>query len=190
MEKYFDSCHSQLLVMLEALSESLSLPVDYFSHMHSRREHELRLLHYPEVSISELRSGSKIRISEHTDFGSISLLFQDDVGGLEIEDQTEPGLFHPLECEPGVMIVNLGDSLQRWTNDALKSVNHRVTIPRTLQDTKEGIIAERYSIAFFGKPNRDVSVAALPQFVSDGMPSRYQQMTAGEYNQAKLLRTY
>ncbi|KAF4629218.1 hypothetical protein G7Y89_g8931 [Cudoniella acicularis] len=99
-------------------------------------------------------------------------------------------MFHPLECDSTVMIVNLGDSLQRWTNDTLRSVNHRVTIPVTLRDVDVGIIRERYSIAFFGKPNRDVSVAALPEFVSDRRPSRYEHMTAGEYNQAKLLRTY
>ncbi|KAL8660529.1 MAG: hypothetical protein Q9202_006452 [Teloschistes flavicans] len=190
MERYFDLCHNALLRILQALAIGLNLPPGYFDMLHSRREHELRLLHYPETPVAELQREDKTRIAEHSDFGSITLLLQDGTGGLEVEDQAREGLFEPVECPYPIMLVNIGDCMQRWTNDRLHSACHRVTIPAPLKHERQRTVPERFSVAFFGKPNRDASISPLAPFVSLDRPSRYGDLSAGEYNQAKLTRTY
>lgn len=159
-----------------------------FAQLHSQKESELRLLHYPQALAEDLKSSSKTRIAEHTDAGSMTLLFQDDIGGLELEIDNE---FHPVDAPLPTMLVILGDSMQHWTNDKLKSVWHRVVAPPLLQDEVE-IVPERYSIAYFGKPDRVASLRPFPEFADTNHVEneKYIGMTAGQYNQAKLERTY
>lgn len=199
MECYFSLCHSTMITILRALALGCRMPASHFDLLHNKQEHELRLLHYPTTPLAELRRKDRMRIAEHTDFGTLTLLFQDSIGGLEIEDQKVDGRFFPVHCAQPVMLVNIGDSLQRWTNDVLKSVCHRVTMPYTLkaegeEKVKENaastMIPERYSIAFFGKPNRDCSLKPFEVFVSEERPDKYGHITALEYNQKKLVRTY
>lgn len=152
---------------------------------------ELRLNYYPSISIKDLKSGHINRISEHTDFGTVTLLFQDSVGGLEIEDQSQSGRYFPVECESeSVMLVNIGDSLQRLTNDALTSVSHRVTIPVSKKEEQKGMLSERRSIAYFAKVHRENSLKPLARFVSESKPAKYPDISAFEWNQTKLARIY
>lgn len=199
MEDYFVLCHNMMLSILRALAMGCSLPENHFAPLHTAQEHELRILHYPETPLSELRRKDRMRIAEHTDFGTLTLLFQDNIGGLEIEDQKNEGKFFPVHCAQPVLLVNVGDSLQRWTNDVLKSACHRVTLPHDLKDQAATeaeekaavtMIPERYSIAFFGKPNRQASLKPFDTFVDEKMPDKYGHITALEYNQMKLVRTY
>lgn len=195
MESFFEINHSILILVLQALAVGMDLPLNHFDAIHNRKEHELRILHYPAIALSELQRGDQTRVAEHTDFGSLTLLFQDSCGGLEIEDPKSPGTFLPVLCELPALLVNIGDSLQRWTNDTLKATCHRVSIPAVLQSDYQGsarekIVPERYSVAFFGKGNRDVSLLPFEKFVSDGQPARYEHITAFEFNQAKLALTY
>lgn len=88
------------------------------------------------------------------------------------------------------MLVNVGDSLQRLTNDALTSCSHRVVLPVSQQDVEYGCLARRYSIAYFAKVYRNNSIKPLPRFVSEAVPSKYPDVTAFEWNQAKLERIY
>lgn len=132
MEILYNLFHLAHLNILRALELGLSKEdrpfnvIDYCLPNAS----EMRLNFYPQVDIKDIRSGSINRISEHTDFGTVTLLFQDSVGGLKVEDQSHMGSYFPVECESKyVMLVNIGDSLQRLTNDYLTSVSHRVTLP-------------------------------------------------------------
>lgn len=123
---------------------ALELPVDVFDELVSVNTSELRILHYPSVEVQKLKSGSTTRISPHTDFGTLTLLFQDSTGGLEVEDQKRLGTYVPVESEkPSEMIVQVGDSLQRWTNGMLCSASHQVTIPAWMKDASDGCIKER-----------------------------------------------
>ncbi|KAL3477309.1 hypothetical protein BJX99DRAFT_246271 [Aspergillus californicus] len=201
MESFYERCQSLHLQLLAAIALSLSLHPAFFIPRCNINSSELRLNHYPATARTALNDGSKMRISSHTDFGTVTLLFQDGVGGLEIEDQVEGGKYIPVlpsgNGEGGrEMIVNVGDCLQRWTNDRLRSANHRVTLPVGMKmdsasSTSGGEVPDRYSIAYFGKPNRDVSVAAIPELMRAGEEVRYEgAMTAWEYNQSRLLQTY
>lgn len=192
MEKFYEQCHATHMQILEAIATSLKAPPTTFSTICNNNTSELRLNHYPPVSTSDLLQG-KNRISEHTDFGTITMLFQDTVGGLEIEDQANLGSFFPVEARDQTeLILNVGDCLQRWTNNVLRSASHRVVMPEHLKSVEsEEKLPDRYSVAYFGKPDREMLVSSMPEFVSASTPARYtDKLTAWEYNQLKLNRTY
>ncbi|OJJ64702.1 hypothetical protein ASPSYDRAFT_39456 [Aspergillus sydowii CBS 593.65] len=206
MESFYTHCQTLHLNLLSAIALSLSLEPTFFIPRCGTNSSELRLNHYPATKASLLENGESMRISSHTDFGTITLLFQDGVGGLEVESQERDGVYIPvLPSEAGRgrdMIVNVGDCLQRWTNDRLRSANHRVTLPVGMKEkdsssssccTSTGVIevSDRYSIAYFGKPDRAALVSAIPELVGEGEQLRYEgAMTAWEYNQSRLLQTY
>ncbi|KAL2706331.1 hypothetical protein AAEP93_001581 [Penicillium crustosum] len=182
MEAFLLEClavHNDLLHLLE---EALHLSPNALTSRCSAGNGEVRITHYPPVPIRQLKTGSTYRISEHTDVGILTLLFQDAVGGLEIEGQTKSSEFIPIESSNlNEMIVNCGDTLQRWTANYLRSANHRVTYPPGLQD-EDALIPARYSVGFFGKANMSASMAALPEFASrleDGVD--IDERTAQEY---------
>lgn len=179
------------MLILQAIAKGLDVDISTFSQYCCENSSELRLNHYPATLCQDILSGSN-RISPHTDFGLITLLFQDAVEGLEVEDQNRRGSFIPVKpTKPTDMIINVGDCLQRWTNHRIRSVNHRVVVPPSLKDRPEVMLDDRYSVAYFGKPDRQVSVDTLPAFITCDNPAKYKDgMTSWDYNQAKLLRTY
>ncbi|KAF9776599.1 hypothetical protein IL306_005197 [Fusarium sp. DS 682] len=193
MEEFFEACHNCLTEIMTMLAHALGVRAQDIASLHKAKAHELRLLHYPAVPANMIQDGKRLRIAEHTDFGTITLLFQDMIGGLEVENQSklgaDDGQFISVDDKAPTMIVNIGDSLQRWTNASLKAVVHRVRKP-TDQYTDDSMIPSRYSIAFFGKPNRDVLLTPFPKFVSKEHPCLYEPITAGNYNQSKLIRTF
>ncbi|KAL8791309.1 MAG: hypothetical protein Q9195_005928 [Heterodermia aff. obscurata] len=189
MESFFSLCFELQMKILRALAVGLELSEDYFDASHGPGANELRLTHYPQIAVDELRSGSKTRISEHSDFGTLTLLFQDSVGGLEVEDQNRVGYFEPVESSLDEIIVNIGDSFQHVTCGNLKSTCHRVHIPQ-LDIGENGIVSERYSVAYFGKFDREFVLDPFPEFRPVDYDEPSKKMTAWDFNQIRLLRTY
>lgn len=210
---FYEQCHSMHMLLLEAIALSFSLdPQCLTCQCQKVNPSELRLNHYPATRAGALADGTKtMRISPHTDFGLFTLLFQDSVGGLEVERQGpgHRGCYIPVEAAAdadddvddegddgpsSIMILNVGDCLERWTNGLLPSANHRVTLPPGLknQQDPDAIAPERYSVAYFGKPDRQASVCSLPEFLQGegDLPKFTEPMTAWEYNQSRLLHTY
>ena len=198
--------HITILTALERGFLSRGIEVDLLTPC-ADNVSEMRLNYYPPIvrrippqisikltrvkDIREIKSGLKTRISPHTDFGTITLLFQDSVGGLEVEDQASPGTYLPVPSNsPSEILVNIGDSLQRITNDVLTSVSHRVTVPIGEKDKEAGFLAERYSVAYFAKVGRATSLKPMRQFVPQGTKEKYPDMTAFEWNQIKLQKIY
>lgn len=182
--------------ILIALARALNIPESQLVSLHSAAENEFRLLHYPAIPVSLLKDGTSTRIAEHTDFGTITMLFQDSTGGLQVEDQTCLGTFHGIESNKTDIILNIGDSLQRLTNDTFRAACHRVTYPPTVKinegegENEDEVIPERYSIAYFAKPNRNASLLPFSEFVDEGRPCRYDDMTAWEYNNLRIGKLY
>ena len=137
------------LAALRVLAEGLGIPTEYFPDSHQRNESEMRLANYPEVAASNLGyAHSTGRISEHVDSGSATLLWQDDVGGLEIEDVTSRE-FIPVTCPRPALLVYLGDTMEHWSNRILTSAYHRVSQPPVQH--KSGQVLERFSVMYFKK---------------------------------------
>lgn len=191
MEDFYTSCFKVELDILHALATALGISASDLKLLHNRAENEFRLLHYPAVSASELADGTATRIAEHTDFGTITMLFQDSIGGLQVEDQKNLGTFHDVVSgDKSEIILNIGDSLQRLTNDTFMAACHRVTYPPTVKVGSDEIIPERYSVAYFAKPNRTASLFPLKKFITPDTPCKYQDITAWDYNNLRIAKLF
>ena len=122
-----------------------------------------------------------MRVGSHTDFGTMTLLFQDPSGGLEVLAADERWLNAP--SIPSTILVNIGDLMQQWTNLELRSTQHRVAVP---SDARVG--QSRYSIAFFCEPNNETEVACLPGARGSERPL-FEPVLAGDYLRARLNNT-
>lgn len=166
----FNTLHEFGLDVLQALALGLQLKDEnFFAHYHGRDGQEapmnqLRLLHYPAVSKEAARQGGITRIAPHTDKGTITLLLQEDdgAGGLEVEAE-RGGRYVPAPVIPGSILVNIGDLLQMWSNDTLRSTRHHIGLPDVDATEGEGewLVPRRFSIPYFIAPDRDVVVECL-----------------------------
>ncbi|MCJ1434192.1 hypothetical protein MMC27_003559 [Xylographa pallens] len=195
MESFYHLMEHRTADLLAALEEAFGAAPGTFNNKVTRAANasELRLNHYPPIITDTLRSGNVSRIWPHFDLGVITLLFTSSVGGLEVEDRNaaEPQTFIPLEPETEAeLIVNISETLQRWTNDQLPAGLHRVSIPWGFHESGSGVqIPRRYSIAYLCKADREASVGSIPVFTTGDAP-RYKDMTALEYHRSRLLTAY
>jgi len=193
LESYFDRSQAITLELMAALELGLGIPQGSFVSLCQGHASELRLNHYPSIALRTLAAGSTSRIWPHTDFGIITLLAQDDSGGLEVENKEAPDEFIPvLREDSSEFVVNVGDTLERWTNGVLKAGLHRVTSPKRekLSSSNNEVLPSRRSIAFFLKAHRDMSVGPLSPFLTDIRPPLYQDMTALAYQQLRTNIVY
>jgi isopenicillin N synthase-like dioxygenase len=191
MEDFYVRSHQAALLILEALEVGLDLPAGLLISRCGGWASELRLNSYPEIDIQQLRRGMISRIHPHADLGVITCLFQDSLGGLELEDRSHSGSFLPIP--PGArseMVVNISETFQLWTNNVITAGIHQVTIPPVMKALTEGKIPARRSCAFFLKADGEASVAPLSQFVTDERPAAYMEMTALDYHQNRLATAY
>jgi isopenicillin N synthase-like dioxygenase len=181
--------------LLECLSLALGLDSEHcFEQYHKGTQYVSSLIHYPAIHRRLLQSGDAVRCPAHSDFGTLTLLFQRDVDGLEIADGSstdkktsaaveKSGRFVPVKPEPGAVVVNIGYLLMRWSNGRWKNTVHRVTEPRMteLMDDEAETVPERYSIAFFANPDAPTTVEPLAQCYNDENPRKWGPINAGEY---------
>ncbi|MBD2516552.1 isopenicillin N synthase family oxygenase [Nostoc sp. FACHB-973] len=177
---FYDSCTELANTVLQTFALALDLPEDFFTTRHNQNNHTLRSLHYPPLQTPP--KPGQVRAGEHSDYGSITLLFQDDVGGLEV--RTTAGEWIEAAAIDDTVIVNTGDLMQRWTNHVFCSTKHRVMIPND-----DRINQSRYSIAFFCHPNDDIEIACLKSCQKERSPI-YPPILAGEYLLSRLQATY
>ena len=195
METLFDGMERASLKIMSALELALDIAPGSFTRKitHQHNASEMRLNHYPPISTSELDRGNVKRIWPHFDLGVITLLFQDGAcGGLEFEDRANKGQFERIRCGArNEMVVNVSETLQRWTNDVLPAGLHRVNVPVDLAGEQEHqVLPERYSIAYFCKADRATSVGPLRAFVDGHKEPAYEDITAIEYHQRRLQSAY
>lgn len=115
--------------------------------------------------------------------GSVTLLFQDARGGLQVESPN--GNFIDATPIPDTIVINAGDLLARWSSDYIKSTKHRVVEP----PAKEQEYPSRYSIAYFCNPNFDKDIEAIPGTLVDGK-IKYDKINSGDYLAQRLAETY
>jgi isopenicillin N synthase-like dioxygenase len=155
----------------------LGLEPDFFETKLDKPIATLRLLHYPAVTqpLSEGQLGAGV----HTDYGNVTLLATDAVGGLMVRDRSGRWLDAPVV--PGAFVCNIGDCLMRWSNDVYVSTPHKVVSPPG---------KDRYSVAFFLDPNPDAVVACLPTCITPDRPAKYTPITGAEFLRSRLEPTY
>jgi isopenicillin N synthase-like dioxygenase len=177
LEAYYDAMGGLAARLMTGLALSLDLPEDHFAGFCRNPMSNLRLIHYPPQPANPL-PGEK-GCGAHTDWGALTLLMQDDVGGLQVWDEEAGWVDAPPV--PGTYIVNLGDMIARWTNDRYRSTLHRVV-------NLSG--KERYSVPFFFSGSPDEPVVCLPGCLSDGEAPRYVPTTAEGHLREMYARTY
>jgi isopenicillin N synthase-like dioxygenase len=85
-------------------------------------------LHYPPVEAASVASAAVARMPAHTDWGSVTMLFQDDCGGLEVENPHKPGQFITATPIKNALVMNVGDLLMRWSNGTLDQSSSRALV--------------------------------------------------------------
>ena len=148
--------------LLGTIALHLGLAADFFDDTVRDGNSVLRLLHYPPVGAD----GPSIRAGAHEDINTITLLLGAEEAGLELLDRD--GNWLPVQPRAGELAVNVGDMLQRLTNDVLRSTTHRVMNPAP---ERRGVA--RYSMPFFLHFRPDYPIATLPQCVAPGRPDLY-----------------
>lgn len=171
---------------MESIALGMGLPSRYFDRFCNAKENNLRLLHYPEVEAKILDHPEQTRAGVHTDYGTITLLFQDSVGGLQVKNAE--GDFVQASPIEGTIVVNAGDLLMRWANDIIKSTLHRVVSPP--YDPIQGKYPTRYSIAYFCNPNFDAVIECIDGTWSEENPKKYPPINSHDYLTQRLSATY
>ena len=162
--------------LLQAIALYLGLDEKYFDNKIHNGNSILRAIHYPPIT---QEPKSAIRAEQHEDINLITLLVGASAGGLQILDMKN----NWLDIVPGEeeIVVNVGDMLQRMTNNFLKSTTHRVVNP-----PREEWHRPRLSIPFFLHPKSDMDLTCLETTVTDEAPLAYDPITAGEYLNERL----
>lgn len=165
------------VAVLRILGAALELEPDFFDSRLQRPLVETRLLHYPAVDA--LPDDGQLGCGAHTDYGCVTLLYSDGTPGLQL--RSPDGTWHDALVPADALVVNLGDLMQRWTNDRYVSTMHRVIPP---------IGAPRYSVPVFVTGDWDAHVETLPSCITDERPLRYEPVLAGPYLQSRLDDTF
>lgn len=190
MKSFFLTCNKLNVQVMRAIALGMGLDECYFDLHTNGVDNTLRLLHYPPVPKKVFENNpDQVRAGEHSDFGSITLLFQDDVGGLEVRSPL--GTFVRARPIEGTIVVNAADLLSRWSNDEIRSTRHRVVQPPNKEGDGSQMYPERYSIAYFCNPNFDSSIEALPG-TWERLPGgkKYPVVKSGEYVVQRLAAAF
>lgn len=174
--KAYRSLENSGTALLRAIAIYLGLPESYFDAQVHNGNSILRAIHYPPIT-SEPKSA--IRAEQHEDINLITLLIGASADGLEILSKQNQWV--PVTSLPEQIVVNVGDMLQRLTNNRLKSTTHRVVNP-----PREKWGTSRYSIPFFLHPKSSMSLACLESCVDRAHPKAYPDITAGAYLDERL----
>jgi isopenicillin N synthase-like dioxygenase len=162
--------------LLQAIALYLGLDEHYFDGYVHNGNSILRAIHYPPIT---QEPASAIRAEQHEDINLITLLVGASADGLEI--LSKQGEWVAVTSLPEQIVVNVGDMLQRFTNNKLISTTHRVVNPK-----RELWHTSRFSIPFFLHPRSSMSLKCLDSCINDAHPIAYEDATAGEYLDERL----
>lgn len=177
MEQHYRDMQALALTLLRAMTPALGIERDFFDQRFEQPVSVLRMIHYPprHTATSEQQQGA----GAHTDYGCITLLYQDVAGGLQVRDVR--GQWVDAPPIDGTFVVNLGDMMARWSNDQYVSTPHRVISP---------LGVDRYSMPFFAEPHPDTRVECLPGCTDEHHPPLYPPTTCAEFLLSRFADTY
>lgn len=174
--------------MFRLMALSLDLEEDYFDAFAADPDgiQLCRSHHYPPNPVGDdLAAAGTTRtgrgIGAHTDFGALTLLLQDEIGGLQVLHKPS-NTWHPVTPIAGAYVINIGDLMQRWTNDRYLSTMHRVMSPASLKP--------RYSVAFFNDGALDTVIEAIPTCVPAGEAPKYGPLKVEDHLMRRYKQSY
>ena len=166
---YLNKTYTLARKIMSIFATAAGLPEDHFEEILIDPMATLRLIHYPPQPGRII--DNQIGCGAHTDWGAVTLLLQDDAGGLEVQAASGEWLYAPPV--QGAFVVNLGDMMPVWTNGAYHSNSHRVRNPNPLR--------HRYSIPLFIDPHYDALIECLPTYRANNETPRFTPRTVGEH---------
>lgn len=164
-------------LLLRAIANFIGLEETYFDPKIHNGNSILRAIHYPPIT---QEPKSAIRAEAHEDINLITLLVGASADGLQLLHKD--GNWYDIKAGEGQIVINVGDMLQRLTNNRLKSTTHRVVNP-----PREKWHTHRYSIPFFLHPRSEMRLDCLPSCVTPDNPLHYEAISAGEYLNERLI---
>jgi isopenicillin N synthase-like dioxygenase len=165
LNEYFNAANQCGRVLFRAFAANLGLDLDHFTQQFDRPITRGALVFYPPQPPD--LGDDQFGVAPHTDYGCLTLVYQDPIGGLQVQGSNgEWVIAHPIE---DTLVVNIGDLMARWTNNQFKSTPHRVI-------NRSG--RTRLSIAAFVDPNYETVVKPICR---DGEPPLYASVTCGDY---------
>ena len=168
--------------LLKIFAVALNQPEDHFTTLMARHFSIFGMHHYPVLETPA--EPGQLRAGAHTDFGAMTILAMTEArGGLEA--RSPDGSWTPVLPNKGDLVVNLGDMMQRWTNDRWVSTLHRVVVPET-GDTG----SRRMAVGFFVHPDYDAEIRCIPSCLAEGEPPRHPTITAGEHIAQKIAASH
>ncbi|KAK5657607.1 hypothetical protein OQA88_3186 [Cercophora sp. LCS_1] len=179
--EYFEAMRLFSRTMFRIVALSLDLEETYFDEFAygSDTVTMCRAHRYPPTT-PEMAAKSR-GIGAHTDFGALTLLLQDDIGGLEVFHRpTET--WHPVHPVKDAYVVNIGDMMERWTNDKYTSTLHRVISPVSER--------ERYSVAFFNEGLLDQLIECIPTCLEQGEKPKYEPVKVESHLKKRYGNSY
>ncbi|WP_434704867.1 2OG-Fe(II) oxygenase [Pseudomonas sp. Z1-12] len=177
MEQHYRDMQALAQTLLRAMTLALGIERDFFDTRFNEPVSVLRLIHYPPRDTASCveQQGA----GAHTDYGCITLLYQDAAGGLQVRNVN--GQWIDAPPIDGTFVVNLGDMMARWSNDRYLSTPHRVISP---------LGVDRYSMPFFAEPHPDTLIQCLPGCQKDAHPPKYPTTTCAEFLLSRFADTY
>jgi len=179
VRRYYDEARRVAQTLTAIMAAALRVREDFFDTITDHSIDVLRMNNYA-LPPGSIELGAELTgMGEHTDFGLVTVLWADQVAGLQVLGQD--GSWNDVSPADGALLVNLGDVAARLTNDKWFSTLHRVKPP-----VIDGTIERRRSAAFFHDGNADAVIGPLPHFVSREAPALYDPVTVSEHIAAKL----
>jgi isopenicillin N synthase-like dioxygenase len=179
VERYFAEASRVARTLTGIFAAALELPVDFFDTLTDHSIDVLRMNNYalPEGMVT--LDGDLTGMGEHTDFGIVTVLWADQVAGLQVLGTDR--VWHDVAPRDGALLVNLGDLTARLTNDRWLSTLHRVKPP-----VVDGTIVRRRSAAFFHDGNVDAVISTLPSHLDADSGLAYEPVSVRDHIAAKL----
>lgn len=179
---YYDQCHQLSKHLYRLFALALNLNENWFEEKINNHRSALRALFYPSLSSSLLEN--QYRCSVHTDYGAFTILSQDSISGLQVQNRAD-GQWIDVPFIENSFVINLGDLMSRWTNDRWVSTPHRVIVPK--EKNNDGIYSARQSIAFFCQINPDELVTCISTCMSKDQPAKYSPIRSWDLIMEKYL---
>ena len=179
--EYFVAVRAFAHRLTSVFAVALGMDEAFFEGFTRHSTDTLRINHFQRTASMGDPLPGQTRMGAHTDYGIVTVLYGDQVPGLEIV--APDGSWYPVTPAPGAYVINIGDLLAQWTNDRWRSTVHRVAAPPPGDRAHH----RRRSMAFFHDGDWDAVVECLPTCCSDEDPARYEPVRALDHLMNKLL---